>query len=173
VATRSQVPPKLPFSAPRDRDTYRAAQKAVRQHVAAADRLARLHVLRTGRAVQSDFAEWIVSKLLHVKLAPNTVQRSYDATDRTGAKYQIKSRITASLERPTSFDFRAVPKGFDYLVSVFFDDQFRVLGIARSPRSVVVRLGSLTSSRFSFRWNRRTRANRRVEWIVPRGIDAA
>jgi hypothetical protein len=164
--TTRQAGPKLAFKRRRDRDVYRAAQKAVRQHIAARNQLTRLGVLRSGRAVQSDFAEWIASTALGLRLSSNAVQESYDATDSHGRKYQIKARVTSSLEASTSFDFRKKPRGFDFLVSIFFDGQYGVLGVAKIPCSVVVTLGSQTKGRFSFRWNSRTRNDPRIVWVV-------
>lgn len=152
-----------PFKKRRDRVTYHSAQTAVRGHVKAVNKLRDLGVVRSERSVQSDFSEWIASNVLGLRLSPNRVEESHDAT-RRGKKYEIKSRVVSSLQAPTSFDFRSRPKGFDLLVCVFFDSTFGVLGIAEVPRSAVIALGSQTKRRFSFRWNRRTRNDRRIKW---------
>jgi len=163
----------LPLKKKRDKEIYREAQKAIQQHIEAKSKLKNLKVLRSDRNVQSDFAEWIASRILDLRLSQNPVEKSFDATDSHSKKYQIKARVTSSLEAPTSFDFRKRPRGFDFLISIFFDGQYGVLGIAKIPCSVVIELGSQTKSRFSFRWNKRTRNDPRVEWVFLPGNDNA
>lgn len=159
------LPPSA-FGRPRDRQRYRDSLKLFRQYADAIDGLKEIGVQKTDRAAQADFSEWVACRLLDLQPAPTAVQESYDATDRAGVKYQIKARQVSSLTEPTSFDSKARPKrSVRFLVAVFCDPRFRILGIAKVPYAVVVKYGSQTAGRFSFRWHHRMTHDPRIEWI--------
>jgi hypothetical protein len=130
--------------------------------------LKQLGILRTERTLQGDFAEWLVSNLLNIRLSPSTVEKQIDGVDRAGRSYQIKSRVVSSMSQSTSFDFRGSEIECDFLAAVFFDRSFEVLAVLRVPRDVVIALSTSTGSGLRFRWNRSCSNDGRVERIFWR-----
>jgi uncharacterized protein DUF6998 len=92
-----------------------------------------LHGLRSHGVIRSfnspvgDIAEWMVSKKLQLTLTPMS-NRSHDAVDTSGARYQIKARWCPSRNRSMQLgavrDLASNP--FEFLVAVVFDDDFMV-----------------------------------------------
>ncbi len=148
------------------------AKHLIRCYLEARAGLQELGILRTGRSLQSDYAEWLVADRLGLTLSENPVERGFDATDPEGKTYQIKARVVSDLYAPTSFDFREIETRFDYLVGVFFDPSFEVLEMVRVPYEVVKELGSPTASTFRFRWNKSNAQDRRVERVNLGGEEA-
>jgi hypothetical protein len=142
--------------------TFLEARTLINQYVSARDALTKLGILRTGRVLQGDYAEWLLANMYGLQLPKNPVQAGYDATDATGAKYQIKSRLVKDTRRPTSFDLSEVDSDFDILLCVFFSERLELLGILQIPRETVKELGSQVKERFCFRWNRETSEDPRV-----------
>ena len=118
---------------------------------------------RSGRNLQGDYAEWLVAHFLEIELSDNPVEKAVDARDADGHTYQIKSRMVKPLTSPTSFDITDINAAFDYLIGVFFDTSFQVLGIIQSPYAVVKELGSQSSTTFRLRWNKKTQLDQRIE----------
>ena len=98
-------------------------------------------------------------------MSDNPVEKSFDAIDEYGKKYQIKSRIVKSLDDNTSFDFQRFGK-FDYLVSVFFSQSYDLIGLLKVPISAVNDLSNKTKRRYSFRINNKTLSDERVERLI-------
>lgn len=135
-----------------DKKTFADARHLIRGYLDARDGLKRLGILRTGRTLQGDYAEWLVARLLSLELSETSVQKGIDAKDYQDRTYQIKSRIVANLSSPTSFDLSDPGFRFDFLVAVFFDPQLGVLGVLRVPYDVVMELGSQTRTTFRLYW---------------------
>jgi hypothetical protein len=55
-----------------------------------------------------------------LRLISNTVQKAFDATDKEGRTYQIKSRLVEDIDETPSFNFANITVPFDYLVCIFF-----------------------------------------------------
>jgi len=157
---------------PAAREKLELAQDLIRCYLASRNGLKKLGILRSERTLQGDYAEWLVAKMLQLHLAPSGVQKGYDATDSSGARYQIKARLVDSLTEPTSFDFHQLADDFDYLIGVFLDRKtFDVLGIIRIPYDIV-RKGSSpdqNSSKVRFRWKRSMVSDPGIEklWWPP------
>src|SRR5438067_13492264 len=114
------------------------AQDFIRCYTASRRGLTTLRILHSERNLQGDYAEWLAAELLGLQLAASGVQKTYDATDGKGRTYQIKARLTRSLDHPTSFDFRDITLVFDYLIGVFLErETYDLLGIIRVPYAVV------------------------------------
>ena len=141
------------------------ARVLIQNYLAARQGLMDLGILRSERNLQGDYAEWLVAKMLHLQLVPNTVQKGIDATDTNGCTYQIKSRLVKSLEQNTSFDFKMIDPRFDYLVCVFFSSEFEPIGIVRVPYEVVHELGIQNTNGFRFRWNKHNAKDVRFEYL--------
>jgi hypothetical protein len=103
-----------------------------------------LHGLRSHGVIRSfnspvgDIAEWIVSKKLQLTLTP-MCNRSHDAIDASGARYQIKARWCPGPNRSKQLgavrDLASDP--FEFLVGVVFDGDFIVDYAAVIPLAVV------------------------------------
>ena len=94
------------------------------------------------------------------------MEKGLDAKDSQGKTYQIKSRIVSDLSSRTSFDLGNPEFRFDYLVAVFFNPGFDVLGILRVPYDVVIELGSQTSSTFRLYWKGMSSLDNRMERLI-------
>ena len=139
------------------------AQYFIRCYIAARQGLTKLAILRSERNLQGDYAEWLAAGLLGLQLAPSTIQKGFDAKDNEGNTYEIKSRIVRTLRQNTSFDFRRGEMQFDFLIGVFFSPSFDLLGVIRVPNQVVRELAVQNANRFSFRWNKQTTGDPRIE----------
>jgi len=145
----------LEFERSEAREKFAVARHLIACYLSSRAGLEQLGFLRSGRPLQGDYAEWIVAERLGLQLSRSTVEAHIDATDSASGKtYQIKSRIVATMQQNTSFDFRSDEFSFDFLAAVFFDPTFGLLAILRIPRDVVAARSSKTTSRVSFRWNR-------------------
>lgn len=142
------------------------AQYFILSYNASRQGLKKLGILRSERNVQGDYAEWLAAEILDLRLAANTVEKGFDATDREGRTYQIKARLVQSLDETTSFDFKSMPASFDYLVCVFLSHTLELLGIACVPYQVVRELGKQNENSFRFRWNKRTASDPRIKKVV-------
>lgn len=120
-------------------------------------------VLKSDRTIQSDYAEWLVARRLHLRLMQSSVQAGYDAVDARGRTYQVKARVVRSLAATTSFDFRSFEHSFDFLVGVFLDDQLNLLGMIKVPFSVVAEISQSNKGSRRLRWNRTTAQDSRFE----------
>ena len=102
-----------------------------------------LHGLRSHGVIRSfnspvgDIAEWIVSKKLQLTLTPMS-NRSHDAIDASGARYQIKARWCPGANRSKQLgavrDLASDP--FEFLVAVVFDGDFIIDYAAVIPLAV-------------------------------------
>ena len=142
--------------------TRQEALNIISHYVSAREALTKLGILRTGRALQGDYAEWLLSKMYGLTLPENPVQAGWDATDAEGTKYQIKSRIVKNTEAATSFDLSEVGGDFDILLCCFLSETFDLLGVLQVSKEVVKELGSQVAKRFCFRWNRQISEDPRV-----------
>ena len=141
------------------------AQHYIQSYLAARQGLRKTGILRSERSLQGDYAEWLVGEMLGLKLTPSTIQKGYDAKDKYGHAYQIKSRLVKSLNSNTSFDFRKIEAKFNYLICVFFSTTFELLGVVRVPFKVVQELKRENEQRFAFRWNRKIAGDGRIRKI--------
>jgi hypothetical protein len=85
------------------------------------------NVVRSKNNPTGDYAEWLVSEKLGLKLVPNS-SKGYDATDKRGRKYQIKGRrVTTGSNSPLLGAIRNYQQGdFDFLVAVVFEADWQV-----------------------------------------------
>lgn len=93
-------------------------------------------MIRTTNAPTGDYAEFLVARLLGVKLAPNS-EKSWDVRTQDRKTMQVKSRVVANPraagERQLS-PFRSFE--FDEVAIVLFDDDYRVWRAVRLPAKV-------------------------------------
>jgi hypothetical protein len=84
-------PPLWEESLPlKSRQKLEVAESFIQTYLAARKGLTTLGILRSERTLQGDFAEWIVAELFDLSLAPDRVQKDYDAKDRQGRKVPNK-----------------------------------------------------------------------------------
>jgi len=138
----------------------------IRSYLRARQRLTDLKILRTGRSLQADYAEWVAGRLLHLTLAKSAVQAHWDAKDSRGRTYQVKSRVVKEPTSTTAFHFGDALPRFDFLVCVFFGKELEVLALIKVPHSVVRDLIRRNKRGLRFRWNRRVAADPRVQRVV-------
>jgi hypothetical protein len=108
--------------------TYAVALHGLRSH----------GVIRSFNSPVGDIAEWMVSKKLQLTLTPKS-NRSHDATDASGARYQIKACWCPSRNRSMQLGAvrDLVSNPFEFLVAVIFDGDFMVDYAAVIPLSIV------------------------------------
>lgn len=104
--------------------------------------LRRREIVRTGNAPTGDYAETLVKVAFKGELAPNS-EKSWDVLTPDGEKLQVKSRL---LDDPTKSKQRQLSPirswGFDFLVIVLFDSNFRVWRGAKVPAALVQGTGT-------------------------------
>ncbi len=151
-----------------DKQTLERARHLIRSYLDAREGLTKLGILRSGRTLQGDYAEWLMARLLNLQLSESSVEKGIDAKDAEGRTYQVKSRMVSNLSSGTSFDLSDPRFRFDYLVAVFFDPKLEVLGILRIPYEVVIELGSQTKSTFRLYWRGESSLDNRIERLFWR-----
>lgn len=147
-------------------EKFRVAQPLINCYLSSRKGLSELGILRSERNLQGDYAEWIVAEFMDLTLSESTVQKGYDATDKEGNTYQVKSRIVKNLSVNTSFDISDINHQFDFLVGVFFSPSVKVLQIIQVPYEVVADICSENKNNFRFRWNKTTANDPRVIRLI-------
>jgi len=150
----------------KDREALDLATSLIDAYTATRAGLRKLGILRTERSLQADYAEWLVARLLRLRLADNPVEKGVDAWDAKGRSHQVKSRLVRDLRTSTSFDFRSDELTFHFLVAVFLTPDLELLAVVRVPRKAVLDLGFRNERRFSFRWNRKVAQDPRIERLL-------
>lgn len=107
-------------------------------HSAATEELRSRGVVRSQNNPTGDYAEWLVSQHLGLKLETNS-EKGFDARDSDGKRYQIKGRriTTANGSRQLSVIRDLGGGDFDFLIAVVFDKDWNVLTAAKIPHSAV------------------------------------
>jgi hypothetical protein len=133
-------------------------------HSAVIDELRLRKVLRSKNNPVGDYAEWLVAEKLSLTLAHNSV-KGYDAIDRQGIKYQIKSRrVTAGNRSSLLGVIRNLDDcDFDFLVAVIFDEAWNVKYAAKIAHSVITEIAT-----FRTHVNGHTMTLRESSFINPR-----
>jgi len=109
----------------------------LRCHSAILDELKRRRVVRTLNNPVGDYAEWLVAKKLHLKLAPNS-NAGYDAKDKYYRRYEIKVRRE---KKGSGFSILSVIRNLDfhYLIAVQLCKDFSVYRAYRISHKAVVK----------------------------------
>jgi hypothetical protein len=105
--------------------------------------LQRRGVLRSGNNPTGDYAEWLVSSKLGLKLAGKSC-KGYDATDAQNVRYEIKGRRVTPANPSTQMSPVRNLAGahFDFLIAVVFDSDWNVSAAAKIPHRVVPAVAS-------------------------------
>jgi hypothetical protein len=95
-------------------------------------------VIRTENNPTGDYAEWLVTQKLNLRLEKNSAA-GYDAKDLDGNKYQIKGRRITP--RNTSTQLGVIrnldKKDFDFLIAVIFNENWEVQQAAKIPHASI------------------------------------
>jgi len=94
-------------------------------------------VIRTGKVV-ADYGEYVASKRLDLKLVGSPVNKGYDAIDRNGKKYEIKTRKAVTWNSPNIFPIN--PKQLrviDFLIYVEFDNNWNLVKLLKIPTGAI------------------------------------
>ena len=107
-------------------------------HGAVQAELRRREICRTENGPTGDYAEYLVSQKLGIKLNGNSALGS-DGVDATGQRYEIKGRrVTPSNPSTQLNGIRSLQLGeFDFLVGVLFEQFYCVTRVAKMPHSAV------------------------------------
>lgn len=103
--------------------------------------LRRREIIRSTNNPVADYAEFLVSRALSLKLATKSTT-GYDATDSSGRRYEIKGRRPTIQNRSTQLSaIRGLDLGhFSFLVGVLFSEDFSVRRGCLIPYKVVKEL---------------------------------
>jgi hypothetical protein len=95
-------------------------------------------VVRSENSPTGDYAEWLASQKLHLRLQANS-SLGFDATDLQGTRYQIKARrLTPRNPLPQLSAIRDIEsRAFDYLIAILFDQHFEVTRVLKIPHHIV------------------------------------
>jgi hypothetical protein len=109
----------------------------------ATQELRQRNIVRTLNNPLGDYAEWLVSNALGLKLANNS-SSGYDAIDDEGNKFQIKAwRVTLNNPSKQLSAIRSLQaKDFDTLIAVIFNEHFDLLESFAIPHEVIDELAT-------------------------------
>ena len=96
-------------------------------------------VIRTYNSPVGDYGEWLFASAYKFKLEPNS-QQGYDVIDETNnIKYQVKSRWFNPVRKNRTLNVirNYENKEFDYLIVIFFNENFKVKEAYKIPHEVV------------------------------------
>ena len=112
-------------------------------YAAIIDELRACGIMRTKNNPVADYAEWLVSTKLDLRLEDNS-RSGYDATDFGGTRYEIKGRRITPDNKSTQLSaIRNLEQhSFDYLIGIIFEADFSVKYAAKAPYEVVVERAS-------------------------------
>jgi hypothetical protein len=112
-------------------------------HCAILGELKKREVVRSKNNPTGDYAEWLVSTNLGLRLESNSA-KGYDATDANGVRYQIKGRRITPDNPSTQLSVirNLDTKGFDVLIAVVFDESWQVRSAAKIPHDIVCKLAT-------------------------------
>ena len=99
----------------------------LRTHAQIIDELMHRQIVRTKNNPIGDYTEWLVCNTLRLEIERNS-KASYDGTDASGLRYQIKGRRIIERGAPAQFSVirNLEDAGFDFLIAVVFDADYRV-----------------------------------------------
>lgn len=122
-------------------------------HAKVSEELRRRGVTRSTNNPAGDVAEHLFCRAFEWVQAPRSA-RDFDATDASGARYQIKSRrLTVHNKSRQLSALRRLPdRGFDFLAAVLFKSDYRVLKAALVPHARVVELAKRVEYTNSWRF---------------------
>ena len=99
------------------------------------DELRHMGVIRTSKVV-GDYGETVVIRALKLTRNRKNNEKGYDTKDKDGKKYEIKTRKKVKWNEPTRFPLsKKQIEHFDFLVLVYFDDNWKLIDVLRIPKT--------------------------------------
>jgi len=113
-------------------------RKLLKRYTEIIEELQGARIIRSSKVV-SDYGEYISSKKLNLKLMPNSVNKGYDAVDKNGKRYEIKSRKSTTKSRATVIPApnKDQLRTADFLVAIIFNDDWSIRDFVKIPMSKV------------------------------------
>ena len=103
------------------------ALELMHQYVELKKRMQELGISRTEGEPTGDYAEWLVATKMKLVPSDNLVQSGFDLVDpKTGKTYQVKARRIFKKHQYKISLSKYYKYKFDYLIVVFFDENFAV-----------------------------------------------
>ena len=114
----------------------------LQEHNKIMEKLIEAKVIR-GNNLVADYGEYLSAKMLGLTLMSNSVNRDYDAEDKDGKKYQIKSRKDSLRNKATILPIdrnieQLKTANFDFLIGIVFDNDWNVKVLLKIPREELV-----------------------------------
>ena len=108
-------------------------KKLLKQYTTTIDELRNIGVIKTGKVIP-DYGEFMASKKMGLKLMTSSVNKGYDAVDKKGNKYEIKTRKANLWNKPTIFPVNATQLAVaDFLVYIEFDNEWNITKLLKIP----------------------------------------
>jgi hypothetical protein len=129
--------------------------------------LMRRGTIRTNN-LTGEIAERVVADCLHLEVSPSS-NAGYDAVDKDGVRYQIKSRRITARNKSTQLGYIKIKhvseKLFDYLVGILFDEDFTVRRVVRIPPLVIPEFAGIKGDAYKLHLQGALLADPRVQDI--------
>ncbi len=109
-------------------------------HSDAIAELRRRGVVRTKDNPIGGYAEWLVCKRLGLEQVQGVAQKSFDACDSNGKRYQIKGRRSEANSVAFSPNRKLDQHGFDFLIAVIFHENYSVRLAVKVPYAEVCKV---------------------------------
>jgi len=117
--------------------TIKKVRRLLLQYADAVNKLRELGIIRSGRVV-SDYGEHVVCKKFGLTQLKNPVSGGYDALDKKGTKYEIKSRKATAYNKPTLFRISARQlASADFVIYIEFDNAWNITKLLKFPINAV------------------------------------
>ena len=106
-------------------------------------------VIRSHNNPTGDVGEQLVVEYLGLKLLPNSI-KGYDAIDKDGNKYQIKTRrhINGNGSRQMGSLRDLNEKLFDYILATIIDEDYKLIELWKIPYDTVIKHKKTTTRGF-------------------------
>lgn len=108
-------------------------RKLLRQYTFIIEKLRKNKIIKTGKVV-ADYGEYVASKKLKLTLVDSPINKGYDATDKKGNKYEIKTRKATTWNTPSNFPVKQSQlRKVKYLIYVELDNKWNVIKLLKIP----------------------------------------
>lgn len=108
-------------------------KELLRDYTSIIEKLKKLGATRTANLVQG-YGEYVASKKLNLKLTDSPVNKGYDAVDKSGKRYEIKTRKANTWNKPSLFPVNLRQLAVvDFLIFVEFDNEWNITKFLKIP----------------------------------------
>ncbi|GLQ16710.1 hypothetical protein GCM10007879_09590 [Maritalea porphyrae] len=134
-------------------------------HIDVNEELRTRGVLRSNNNPTGDLTEYLFCLAFGWQQAPNS-EKSFDATDSDGIRYQIKGRRVHRRNKSRQLSSIRDFSGFDFLAAALFDDSYKVSKAIILPAKCVVSRSVYVKHTNSYKFMLRDEV-----WATPEAID--